>query len=266
MARGIRFIAPIESMSGNLSGLQELLYPTNNNSAYDSPEGQVNYARNYKPRYVGTYRRKDGSVSFQVKTRTAVNMTPETKMAMATLGGVGALSGAILRTESYKAMAEAQMAVENELGAGYKSLRDFLDAKIRPALLTKANSFIITPLGGVFANPWVYTTGTGVTVLQIPNEVLVKFYTELGAADPFIFFVNSLPGLAEDGDTFEEVLVRPIRNVLQLQQETIGGKNYIYIGDTTKNYLQKDGVYVEAEDEIEPGEKFLTTTTRPTPA
>lgn len=263
MARAIRFIAPIESMSGNLSGLQDLLYPTDDNSAYESPEGQVNYARNYKPRYVATYRRKDGSLGFQVKTRSAVNMTSESKQAMAVLGGVGALTGAILRSATYKAMAVAQMNVENELGAGYKSVRDFLDAKIRPALLSKSDRFIITPVGGVFANPWIYTFGTGVTVLQIPNEVLIKFFTELGTGDPFIFYVNSLPALAEDGDTFAEVLSRPIRNVLQLKQETIGAKNYIYIGDTTKNYLIKDEVYVEDSTPLEPGEKFLTTTVTP---
>ena len=45
----IEFIAPVESMRGNLSGNQSLEYALNNNPAYDAPDG-VQYARNYQPR------------------------------------------------------------------------------------------------------------------------------------------------------------------------------------------------------------------------
>lgn len=228
MARGIRFIAPIESMSGNLSGLQDLLYPTNDNSAYDSPEGQVNYARNYKPRYVGTYRRKDGSVSFQVKTRSAVNMTAETKNAMAVLGGVGALTGAILRSDTYKAMATTQMNVENELGADYKSLREFLDAKIRPVLQSKQDRFVINPVGGIFANPWVFNTGSGVIDPQIPNRILIKFWSEL-ANQPQFFYVNGLTGVSHGDETFAEVTASK-HNVLELTTETVDAHTFVKMG------------------------------------
>lgn len=229
MARAIRFIAPIESMSGNLSGQQALFYPTDDNSAYDSPEGQVNYARNYKPRYVGTYRRKDGSVSFQVKTRSAINMSSETKQAMAVLGGVGALTGAILRSDTYKAMASAQMNAENQLGADYKSLREFLDAKIRPALQAKQDRFVITPLGGIFANPWVFKTGTGVTQLQIPNRILVKFWSEL-ADQPQFFYVNGLTGVSHGDETFANVIAGNY-NVLTLTTETVDSYTFVKMGN-----------------------------------
>lgn len=261
MARGIRFIAPIEAMSGNLSGLQELLYPTNNNSAYDSPEGQVNYARNYKPRYVGTYRRKDGSVSFQVKTRSAVNMTPETKLAMSVLGGVGACVGVILRTQAYKAVCEAQMQVEIELGADYKSLREFLDAKFRPALLAHQQTIVISPVGGIFNNPWA-EGGTGID-LSIHNRVLSKFFKQL-AVNGINFNVNSLEGVAFTGDTFDDLIENhPTFNILELKVEAKGGVDYVYIGDTTKNYLMLNGDYVESTQGINDGDKFTTTTVAP---
>lgn len=199
MARSIRFIAPVESLSGNLSGAQDLLYPTHDNSAFESPEDAVNYARNYKPRYVGTYRRKDGSVSFQVKTRTAVHMTAAMINAMAVMGGTGALIGAILLDSQKKAACNAQMVIENEQGAGWKSLRQFLDAKIRPELTAKSATIVVAILGGVFNNPWV-SGGTGVN-LQISTNSLIKFWPYL-ATSPITFKVSGLKGIAHANDTF----------------------------------------------------------------
>lgn len=261
MARKIRFIAPIDSMSGNLSGLQELLYPTNDNAAYDSPEGSVNYARNYKPRYVATYRSKDGAVSFQVKTRTAVNMTPETKLAMSILGGVGACVGVILRTASYKAVCEAQMNVEIELGADYKSLREFLDAKFRPALLAHQPTVVISPVGGVFNNPWA-EGGSGID-LSIHNRVLSKFFKQL-AVDGINFYVNGLEGVAYENESFSDIITsHESINILGLKTETIGGADYVYYGDTTKNYIMFNGAYVQSDQVINDGDKFTTTTVAP---
>lgn len=254
MARKIRFIAPIESMSGNMSGLQELLYPTDDNAAYDSPEGKVNYARNYKPRYVGTYRSKDGAVSFQVKTRTAVNMTPESKLAMATLGAVGACIGAILRVAVDKAACEAQMAVENEQGYGWKSLREFLDAKIRPAILAKQSTIVINPVGGIYNNPFVLG-GTGRN-LAISSRTLVKFWKQL-ADNPITFTVAGLNGIAENGMTFEELIGSSI-NVLQL---TADSSNHVKYGQQWLMLNERD--YVEKTHGIEDNEKFKLTTVAP---
>lgn len=255
MARRIRFIAPIESMSGNLSGLQELLYPTNDNSAYESPEGKVNYARNYKPRYVATYRRKDGSLGFQVRTRTAVNMTPETKLAMSVLGGVGALTGAILRTAAYKAAAEAQMQVEIELGADYKSLREFLDAKIRPALVAKEDRIVINPVGGIFGNNFVFKGNSGTTALAIPDRVLLKFWSEL-ADDPIAYKVGGITAVAHDGDTFQDI-INSRYNTLNLT--VASGK--IKLGNQW--VLVDESTYAEPTYAVSNEEEFTLTTDAP---
>lgn len=253
MARKIRFIAPIDSMSGNMSGLQELLYPTNDNAAYDSPEGSVNYARNYKPRYVGTYRSKDGAVSFQVKTRTAVHMTRDTKLAMALLGAVGACTGAILRVAADKAACEAQMAIENEQGYGWKSLREFLDAKIRPALVAHENTIVINPVGGIYNNPWILG-GTGRNLAISPNT-LVKFWSQL-ADDPITFKVAGLNGIAKENMSFQELIPSSI-NVLHLTES--GGM--VKYG---QQWLMLDNEnYVDSAHTINNEEKFILTTTAP---
>lgn len=260
MARGIRFIAPIESMSGNLSGLQKLLYPTNDNSAYDSPDGQVNYARNYKPRYVGTYRRKDGLAGFQVKTRSAVNMTPATKMAMALLGGVGALTAAILRVASYKTIAETQMAIENEQGYGWKSLREFLDAKIRPALSTKADRFVITPVSGIFGNPWIATGNTGVIDLTIPSNTLVKFWSEL--SNGISYTVVNKQGISPSvlggsAAAFNPTYFNSPYNTLRLGRVEVSGDGYVAINapatptaGTVVQILTLNGTRVDSGENI----------------
>lgn len=260
MARSIRFIAPVESLSGNLSGAQDLLYPTHDNSAFESPEDAVNYARNYKPRYVGTYRRKDGSVSFQVKTRTAVHMTADMIRAMAVMGGSGAIIGAILRNSQYTAACNAQFVIENEQGAGWKSLRQFLDAKIRPELTAKSETIVIAPVGGIFSNPWAYKTGSGVNVLQIPNTVLVKFWEQL-ASNPLFFTVEGLKGVAHSGDTWADVIARHY-NVLSLTAQS-GGQYDLFIkkGTLYLNYLDPDdtALGVQTADTVTETKFFLDT-------
>ena len=240
-------------MSGNMSGLQELLYPTNDNAAYDSPEGQVNYARNYKPRYVGTYRSKDGAVSFQVKTRSAVKITRETKMAMALLGAVGACTGAILRVAVDKAACEAQMAIENEQGYGWKSLREFLDAKIRPALIAHESTIVINPVGGIYNNPFILG-GTGRNLAISPNT-LVKFWDQL-ADDPITFKVAGLNAIAKENMTLGELVASSI-NVLHLQ---LSG-NYIKYGQQW--LMTDDETYAESNHTITDQEQFKLTTTAP---
>lgn len=208
----IEFISPVEAMRGNLSGKQDLVYAENDNKAYEAPANQRNYARNYSPRFIGAKRSSDGRMYFAVKTKTATTITAASKRAMAVLGGVGAITAAILRRETYKAACKAQMDVENEQGYGWKSLRQFLDAKIRPELTAKSADIVIAPVGGTFRNPWV-DGGTGI-VLTIPMNTLTRLWSEL-ANNPISYKVSSLKGVAHEGETFSE-LVASNHNSLDL--------------------------------------------------
>lgn len=201
--RFIEFIAPVEAMRGNLSGRQNLVYAENDNKAYEAPADQRNYARNYSPRFIGAKRSADGRKYFAVKTKTATTITAASKRAMAVLGGVGAITAAILRRDTYKAACKAQMDVENERGYGWKSLRQFLDAKIRPELTAKSADIVIAPVGGIFRNPWV-DGGTGI-VLTIPMTTLTRLWSEL-ANSPIEYKINSLKGVAHEGETFSELV------------------------------------------------------------
>lgn len=83
----IEFIAPVEALRGNMSGKQTLVYAQNDNPAFDAPEGRQ-YARNYKPRYIGYRRAKDGRVYFGVKTKSATKVDAASKITMAALGSI----------------------------------------------------------------------------------------------------------------------------------------------------------------------------------
>lgn len=83
----IEFIAPVEALRGNMSGSQTLVYAENDNPAYEAPDGRQ-YARNYKPRYIGFRRAKDGAVYFGVKRKSATKINKAAKITMAALGTI----------------------------------------------------------------------------------------------------------------------------------------------------------------------------------
>lgn len=186
----IEFIAPVEAMRGNLSGTQiGLVYPASDNKAYESPIGSVNYAKNYRPSFIGAKRAKDGLKYFAVKTKTAIHLTAKSKRQMALLGGGGACFAAIMNNETQKAHAELAYLYAKNLGETAKSLREFLMAKIIKSLGRRRNVLFTLPynvLGDeiTISNPWI-ERGEGDTHCSIDGVVLDRFYTELGPVGTF---------------------------------------------------------------------------------
>ena len=90
----IEFIAPVESMRGNLSGSQNLVYRENNNPAYEAPDGDA-HALNYQPRFVGAKVSKNGLKYFAVRTKSTTKLTNKSRMAMAVLGVTAAWKSAL---------------------------------------------------------------------------------------------------------------------------------------------------------------------------
>lgn len=187
----IEFIAPVDSMRGNLSGKQDLVYPTNDNKAYDSPEGSVNYARNYRPSFIGAKRSSDGLKYFAVKTKSAIHMTTKSKREMALMGGAGAIMAAILRYKDEDLYLKLQLALDyaqvNNLTKA-KTLRAFLTPIIRKALARKYNYVLqLTYAVGqevVVNNPWINSAGqTQGAVVDAP--IIDKFMLELGPRNVF---------------------------------------------------------------------------------
>lgn len=261
----IEFIAPVESMRGNLSGTQkDLVYPTNDNKAYDAPTGVRSYARNYQPIFVGAKRVSDGKKYFSVKTKTAVNITDKSQKAMALLGGTAAIIAAILRNKTGQVRLNCVTAFLYAKSQGEEhtgTLREFLTYKIKNALNMKRPGCFVARLSAtqMFAiqNPWSSIEYDGASVISITNESLVKFWPLL-ADSPVVFEFEGLKGVAHNNDTFDNV-VNSTYNVLDLRLQTIGSNEYVKSGslyvqvcDTEETPLT--WAFLKGEDNVYPYE------------
>ena len=199
-------LPPFDIITGNASGAQDLRYAENDNKAYESPAGSVNYARNYRPSFIISENKKTGRAYFAVKKRSAVHMTSKAKKAMAVLGGAGALYASLVRTKSsaiYVAIYAQWLALQ-ELGST-TSFRKWVTSIFMAGLRTKAAQFAFTgPNNTSYVNnPWVATTQTeGCT---IGSHILRKFFSEL-ALNPIKFYVDGIEGIAHSGDTWNNAV------------------------------------------------------------
>lgn len=217
----IEFIAPVESMRGNLSGNQVLEYAENNNPAFEAPAG-VQYARNYQPRFIGAKRSATGKKYFQIKTKSATKVNAGSKLKMALLGGTGAVRAAILSNAVNRGLVEAVYTAAKAAGqTSAKTLMKFAYDTIYEALQNKSIMIVFSATGAssvAFHNPWVYTGQQGGIGVTIKNTILVKFWPQL-ATSPIEFTVDGLKGVAHVNDTFQNIVQRNY-NVLELTIDT----------------------------------------------
>ena len=203
----IKYISPIEEMSGNLSGAQNLKYPTKDNKAYESPEGSVNYARNYKNRFIGAVRRKDGMCYFSVKTKTATHITRKSLQAMAVLGGAGSIYSTIVRDKSGQLYTQLQFHYVKLQEYGLTdSFRKWLTGHLTTMLRNKEQSHTIAgPAGSLtIYTPWLATIsdvpndGNGVPeswkLPVITDFIRVKFWEQLGPVGAFTKIATTADG------------------------------------------------------------------------
>ena len=259
----IEFIAPVEAIRGNLSGKQELVYAENDNPAYEAPIGRQ-YARNYRPSFIGAKRASDGLKYFAVKTKSATGLTISSKKTMAVLGGAGALIAAILRDPARKTALQLQLEynIQHGLVAEGTSLRKWMSEKVQNALRVKAEVIDFKAGAGTTEvkvnNPWVEGgTGTNVGVGEI---VLSKFWGML-ADQPIEFKLSgfSKKGIAHTGDTFGNDYFSGSYNVFDLMQTLaeVGGQTKTVVclpfeGTVTEvQALAKNGTPVELNDAID---------------
>lgn len=261
----IEFIAPVEAIRGNLSGKQELVYAENDNPAYDAPIGRQ-YARNYRPSFIGAKRASDGLKYFSVKTKSATGLTLSSKKAMAVLGGAGALIAAILRDPSRKTALQLQLEynIQHGLVAAGTSLRKWMSEKVQSALRVKAAIIDFKAGAGTTEvkvnNPWV--KGGDGTSIGVGDIVLTKFWDML-ADQPIEYKLSgfSQKGVAHEGDSFANAYLFGDYNVLGLRQAdaVVGGQSKTVIclpfeGTVTEvQALSKNGTPVLENDAIVAG-------------
>ncbi len=229
--KNVRFIAPIESMSGNLSGKQDLLYPTKNNKAWESPSDKRNYATNYRPRYVGTFRAKDGRVSFAIKRKSAITLSPLMRKQQALIGGAKVVCDFIMHDGAHIQELQTRYMrsqIYREGGSFYK----YINESVRYSLSTKLAGIFFNGDPGqsaiIYQNPWISTTAPGTPVaVTIPADILAKFWMQL-ANSPISLLVSGLTIVAHSGDSWDDVAASAY-NVANLNAHA----QYIIVGSAS---------------------------------
>lgn len=203
----IEFIAPVEAMRGNLSGNQSLKYAERNNPAWDAPEG-VQAARNYTPRYVGAKISATGKKTFSVRTKAVIGLTGKTREAMALLAGSAACFLAASKTLTLINILQAAFLAAKSTDSSL-TFRKWLQPIFYGMLASKQNYVQISAVVGgststvKIGNPWVAPGPgvTGVTPLDISQDILVKFWEQL-SVNGIVFTLVALGGHRVKGIAF----------------------------------------------------------------
>lgn len=236
MAKIIEFIAPVEAMRGNLSGNQNLEYPTENNRAWDAPSEKREYARNYQPRFIGAKVSRTGKKYFSVRTKSAVFMSPAVRKQQAVLSMSSVIANILSHELSViTALTQLYLAYHKENWTFKRWLMD----NIKSGLSDKKT--IVFPSQGQLAavyvkNPFINTTqpsGAADISSEIPTDLLVKFWNQL-ANSPIEFTVGGMKGIAHSNDTFNDVIGGGY-NVLELSTGELHGDTVVMRDDL---YLQ----------------------------
>lgn len=265
MAKRVFMIAPFEAMTGNLSGEQDLQYAENNNPAYEAPNG-TQYARNYRTRYVGARRGRDGLVYFQVKQTTAIVLTPSTRRTMAILGVTAAIRSALQASGQLNNL-KAEYEILKQAGTlpdGQNTFNKWFSTNIKNMLVYKRAEWRFTLPGvGIVSihNPYDLASAEA---LNIKQSVWVKF------AEFFIMLGQSqiLMNLSIDGVTIKTAAAnggvewgtfvtasRPNRNnAAQFAALTIGEDQPLYNGLP----IYYNNTVVTSMSEVVDGGKYTT--------
>lgn len=155
-------------MRGSLSGRQEIVYASG--SGYDVPLGDVETSTNYQPILVAQFSRKKNRRSFQIRSKTSVNMTASVRLNLATMGGAGALYAALVSDKTTQLYNDCVHACP--VG---KTLREFIVPALRDGLAAKISTITIAT-GIVITNPWRYS---GTQTLTISQLIIDKFSDQL---------------------------------------------------------------------------------------
>lgn len=177
----IDFLAPVESMRGNLSGNQVLQYAENNNPAYEAPNG-TQYARNYSTRYIGAKRSATNLKYFAVRTKNAATLNAVTRKNMALTGAVASIISRLMTTETatWASINSAFNYIKsnNLLPEGVKTFRKWVDLNLRNMLKFNQEdwSFNQASISFVVFNPFQVDYDEGIT---LPRALWVKFAQSL---------------------------------------------------------------------------------------
>lgn len=262
----IEFIAPVESMRGNLSGAQVLDYRENNNPAYEAPDGDA-HALNYQPRFVGAKRAKDGLKYFAVRTKSTTKLNAKTRMAMAILGVVAAMKSA-LKTLHAADWAKLQQAYAYQVEHGI-SVPDTFDKWIDREFGTMLRygqekvQYVMASINVAVYNPYA----DHASALVISNRIWVKFLNVFKSGlDAFYISIDSASFLVMNGITWEGLLDPTATENPNMRASYAGitiasaGANPMYMGHSI---YDEAGVIQTSETELVADTKYTTIAPNP---
>lgn len=255
----IDFIAPVEAIRGNMSGRQVLQYAENDNPAFEAPDNKQNYARNYKPRFIGAKVAASGKVYFQVKTKSCSHKTARYRKQMSVMGGAGAIFASILRQKSSTLYANLETAYNNLPPEAVKpSFRKWIMDALIFALGTKSEHALLVSRETTITinNPWLEDTQT--TGAQITDAIIGKFFEDL-AVGVIEFKVNGEKGVAHADDLFADVVAGNY-NTLGLSELSTGGETYVKMGGL---FVMDGSNYAKSSDTIVAGKSYDLSAVEP---
>lgn len=162
----IEYIAPIDWMSGNLSGRQMIKYSNAGAKAYDLSVGERATAVGYQPRLIARRMYQKRRNFYQVRTKTSVNMSSAYRTSIALMGGAAAMFAAIMSDKASAIYAAVLAAKAKE-----QSMRAYLIPILRKGLENKDEQIAIAPETYV-TNPWQYT---GTQNIDVSAAIVSKF-------------------------------------------------------------------------------------------
>lgn len=258
MARQVRYIEPIESISGDLGQKQSLYYGNHNNSAWDAPRDRVNGARNYRTTYIGLKRKRSGRNYFAVRKQSSFNASPAMIFNCALMGAANTIAATLMKDLNFSAMIQAAYRAYLAEG-GKKGMRAYVVEKIQPLIESGALQITIVQSGAVYPfgnNP--YTTAQ--SAIAIPSDKLVKFWEPI-AYNPGYFYVNGARGIWAGNGSASFYIGNARLNVLGLSSQTIGSSSYVRMGE--QYLIRANGSYVLTNSPIAAGERFTLTAVAP---
>lgn len=172
--RRIEFIAPIESMRGDLSGGEKNTY-LGGKDAYNAAGGGILHAENYSKRYIGSKKSANGKKFFSLRTAATVNMAA-TRHSMAAFGGTASLASYVKKDLTLMGPLKVLFLALKQPNETYSK---WLYNKLYLTIYDKQASVTITDgsTSVTINNPWV-SGGTG-TSEPVPQTIIDKFASEL---------------------------------------------------------------------------------------
>lgn len=164
-------MAPIDWMSGSLSGRQVLDYGAGG-TAYDAISlGDKASPTDYQPKLITKYNRLHQRRFFCVRVHHTVNMSAAARTNWALLGGSGAIMAALLRNKSAQIYSDCLNAAKEHR----TTLRAYIVPLLREGLRLKSADITIAE-GVSIVNPWISEESPNVPVSQ---RILDKFASVL---------------------------------------------------------------------------------------